>query len=128
MDAATKCIAERLGISFETVRTHVKKVYDKPANCTEAVPGDGARVCSLTQRYAAVERLSQKPGWRYDWFNGGLPEKSSLIGARIRRLSSGHRTCPSTPCRGCGGLGRLLAGQRRLHLGRCIVRFWARSG
>ncbi len=34
-----KMIAERLGISFETVRTHVKKVYDKLGvhNCTEAV-------------------------------------------------------------------------------------------
>lgn len=34
-----KMVAERLGISFETVRTHVKKVYDKlgARNCTEAV-------------------------------------------------------------------------------------------
>jgi DNA-binding NarL/FixJ family response regulator len=34
-----KMVAHRLGISFETVRTHVKKVYEKLGvhNCTEAV-------------------------------------------------------------------------------------------
>lgn len=34
-----KMVADRLGISFETVRTHVKKIYDKLGvhNCTEAV-------------------------------------------------------------------------------------------
>lgn len=34
-----KMVADKLGISFETVRTHVKKVYDKldVHNCTEAV-------------------------------------------------------------------------------------------
>lgn len=34
-----KMVAERLGISFETVRSHVKKVYEKLGvhNCTEAV-------------------------------------------------------------------------------------------
>ncbi len=34
-----KMVAEKLGISFETVRTHVKKVYEKMGvhNCTEAV-------------------------------------------------------------------------------------------
>ena len=34
-----KMVADKLGISFETVRSHVKKVYDKLGvhNCTEAV-------------------------------------------------------------------------------------------
>ena len=34
-----KMVADKLGISFETVRTHVKKVYDKLGvhNCAEAV-------------------------------------------------------------------------------------------
>lgn len=49
---------------------------------------------------------------------GGSPVQSSLIGARIRRLSE-DTNVPVHAFVEDGGLGRLLAGQRRrLHLGR----------